>query len=421
MEHGALHDELPGPLRVRGRGHQRLLALALRIRFFRLHQFLVVDGVPLDEINRDAAALAVVLLKQGDMILPLPGDADQLVRQVERVMQAAVHAHAAQGIVDMGCVPGQRHAVPEIGFRYALVHPVQGAVPDPVIFISPVETLQAFLYMRIAEQFVIAVLRCGREQYAPYLVRAQDDAPLFGVRDIVDPGQVVEHVFKRKIGTDDQELLVVGKAAIIDPCGFSHLAAGPVTAGQETRPDGLRAAGRFNTDAHAVIILVEPAHPRIEPVIHAGITRQPVGDNAGQFVLLQLQTVRVGGFIRDQLHAELGDFSGHAIAVLVAVNLQPPGQHLLDHAVAQAGDHFQRGRVKRGGPQVNGRGGSLFQQGHRDIALRQRQGEDRPGRSGAGDDHLGFAFRVFQTHCRSRSARPPRRGKRECVLTLALS
>ena len=125
-------------MRVRGRGHQRLLALALRIRVFRLHQLLVVDGVPLDEINRDAAALAVVLLKQGDMVPPLPGDAGQLVRQVERVMQAAVHAHAAQGIIDMGCVPGQRHAVPEIGFRYALVHPVQGAVPDPVIFISPV-------------------------------------------------------------------------------------------------------------------------------------------------------------------------------------------------------------------------------------------------------------------------------------------
>ena len=69
---------------------------------------LVFDGLALEIFLRHGAALAVIEDEQilaGATQHPL-----QLVREIEGVVEAEVHAHAAQGIVDVGGVSGHQKA-----------------------------------------------------------------------------------------------------------------------------------------------------------------------------------------------------------------------------------------------------------------------------------------------------------------------
>ena len=66
---------------------------------------LVAVGLLLHRLDRDGAALPVVAVEQA--VVGAGPDLLELVRQVERVLDAAIHAHAAKRIVDVGGIAGQ--------------------------------------------------------------------------------------------------------------------------------------------------------------------------------------------------------------------------------------------------------------------------------------------------------------------------
>src|SRR5439155_2289908 len=78
-----------------------------RIALF--HKSLVGDGLRLDVGHRGVAALTVVEIEQ--ILLGLPFyDSCELVRQIDAVVDAAIHAHATDRVVDMSGIPGEQHA-----------------------------------------------------------------------------------------------------------------------------------------------------------------------------------------------------------------------------------------------------------------------------------------------------------------------
>ena len=126
----------------------------------------------------DAEGLLAV--EQAD-VLPLLDDGQQFLRQVKGIVHTAVHAHAAQRIVDVGRVAGQQHAAPTELFGHPLVHLVKGAVDGLVGLGLRQQVLQTRLHRLVGEHLLVALLGAGGKQHAPEGGHAQQHAPLFGV------------------------------------------------------------------------------------------------------------------------------------------------------------------------------------------------------------------------------------------------
>ena len=95
---------------------------------------LIAVGLLLHRLDRNGAPLPVVAVEQA--IVGAGIDPLELVRQVEGVLDAAVHAHAAERIVDMRCIAGKQHAPVPKAFRHPLVHVIDRAVRN-VIRLGP--------------------------------------------------------------------------------------------------------------------------------------------------------------------------------------------------------------------------------------------------------------------------------------------
>src|SRR5262245_59961879 len=90
---------------------------------------LVADGLRLRVLHGDVTALALVALEHVVRGFPAQ-DLDQLVRQVEGVVNAAVHAHGADRAVLVRGVAGEDRAATAEFRRHALVHDVEVAADD---------------------------------------------------------------------------------------------------------------------------------------------------------------------------------------------------------------------------------------------------------------------------------------------------
>src|SRR5262245_2149073 len=90
---------------------------------------LVLDSLALQVFLRNGAALAVVLIEH-IFIRGALNDRSELVGQIERVVEAEIHAHAAERIVDVGGVAGKEKPAVPIARSDALVHAIDIAVDD---------------------------------------------------------------------------------------------------------------------------------------------------------------------------------------------------------------------------------------------------------------------------------------------------
>src|SRR5215831_20270469 len=92
------------------RGSAQLVVIALAYRGVLLRQQpLVADGLRLRVLQRDVSALTLVAVEHLLADFP-PQDLGELLRQVERVMNAAVHAHGADRAVHMRTIAGEDRA-----------------------------------------------------------------------------------------------------------------------------------------------------------------------------------------------------------------------------------------------------------------------------------------------------------------------
>ncbi len=158
----------------RARGHRsprharnRLALLPLDVRDLRSHQRLVRDGVLLHELHAHLPPLAVVEREQFAGIAT-GMDADQLVRKVPRIVDPAIHAHAAERVVDVRGIAREQHAAAVVGARDALVHAVERAVHELVGAVVRGHVMQALLDPAIRQpQRIVLDLRVGGDQHAP--------------------------------------------------------------------------------------------------------------------------------------------------------------------------------------------------------------------------------------------------------------
>ena len=137
-DHALIYDianiELPvvslvdGP--AAGAGCNLALAADFWVGFFQV--VFVADGLRLDIFDGDGAALAVILVQEV-FVAALGQDLDQLFGQVDAVVDAAVHAHAAQGVVHVGTIAGQQDAPVAVGFGNPLVDPIDGQMIGAVL------------------------------------------------------------------------------------------------------------------------------------------------------------------------------------------------------------------------------------------------------------------------------------------------
>ena len=98
-------------------------------RVLLLEQAPVADGLCLGMRKGDMPALAFVAIEDILVCFSMP-DRDKLVRQIEGVMDAAVHPHGPDGTVHMGGVARQDHSPDPKFFRHALVDHVKIACDD---------------------------------------------------------------------------------------------------------------------------------------------------------------------------------------------------------------------------------------------------------------------------------------------------
>src|SRR5262252_9612861 len=129
LDQGAAQQEGARKLGI-FRGPPQLVVIALAYRGVLLRQQpLVADGLRLRVLQRDVTALALIAVEHLLADFP-PQDLGELLRQIERVMNAAVHAHGADRAVHVRAIAGEDRASDAEFLRHPLVHDVKVAADD---------------------------------------------------------------------------------------------------------------------------------------------------------------------------------------------------------------------------------------------------------------------------------------------------
>ena len=120
-----------------------------------------------DVLDRDRSPLPDIEIEQA--VIGATQDLNQLVGQVERIMNSAIHAHAAAGAVEMGRVSRQQDTARPIGFRYALMDAIGALMQNIVLRRRREDALQLRLH-RVGQQRILGALsRLGVEAASPQL------------------------------------------------------------------------------------------------------------------------------------------------------------------------------------------------------------------------------------------------------------
>src|SRR6202042_3624590 len=129
-------------------------------------RLLILDGLRLDIIDLGLAALARVAVEHAVLGAAEP-HVGEFFGQVDRIWGAAVHAHAADRVVDVGAVAGEQHAAFVEGRGDALVHGIERVIGDFVFAALLVDALQAALDAGHAQRRFVGLLLRHRKYAAP--------------------------------------------------------------------------------------------------------------------------------------------------------------------------------------------------------------------------------------------------------------
>ena len=93
-------------------------------RVFFFERFFISDSLRLNVINLRLAALPRIAIEQAHLGTAEP-DLGEFYGKVDGIVDAAVHTHAADRIVDMGAIANEQHATFVEGLSYTLMHRVK--------------------------------------------------------------------------------------------------------------------------------------------------------------------------------------------------------------------------------------------------------------------------------------------------------
>src|SRR5580704_3214311 len=152
-------------------------------------------------------------------------------------MDAAVHAHAADRIVDVGAVAGEQHAAFVEGRGDALVHGIERVIWNFVFAALLVDALQAALDAGHAQRRFVGLLLGHRENAAPDAGRAfafdlEQIDPFVGIGEIIARAIALAGGAEIEAGADLDEALGPGEALESDVGKAPHRAGAAVAADQ---------------------------------------------------------------------------------------------------------------------------------------------------------------------------------------------
>ncbi len=300
-------------------------------------------------------------------------------------MQAAVHPHAAQWIVDVRGIARQENIAVAITPGHPLMHPVDGAMADRVVAILGRDALQRGLGMCVRHDHLIRHGFRNRNEHAPQLGHPQKHEPLVGVGHVVDVAQIVETVFERVRRGDTVKLFRKCQPLELDVQPFSDDRIGTIAGDQVTPAMVTNRKRRLGCQAHACGILCDVHHFLVEAKFDVGHGGEQFADMLHHFPLLALQAVGIAHRARQQPEIEGKDLAGGTIAMLKHRGFQATWQQPFEQP--QVFEHVERRRVKGRCAQVFGGRRKAFDHRHGHALPGQPQGADQSNRACTGNQH----------------------------------
>src|SRR6516162_2676334 len=219
------------------------------LRVLLLQRLLVLNRLRLDVIDLGLAALPRVAVEHARLgaIEPHVGE---LVGEIDRVVDAAVHAHAADRVVDVGAVAGEQRAALVEGRGDALVDGVERVIGNVVVAALVVDALEAALDAGHAQRSLVALVLRHRKHAAPDTGRAlaldlEQIDPLVGIGEVVARAVALPGFAEIEAGADLDEALGPGEAFEGDVGEPAHGARAAVGADQIFAAERLAFAGRI--------------------------------------------------------------------------------------------------------------------------------------------------------------------------------
>ena len=268
-------------------------------------------------------------------------------------MHAAVHAHAADRVVDVGAVAREQDAALAERRGDALVHAVEVDVLDVVATGFWEEFLQPRFEPLRRERRVLVLVVGDRENRAPQPVRVfaahlEQVAPLARVGEIIAEAQIGIDRLEFEGGRDLDELFRIGESLELDVGELAHGAAPAVAADHVVGAQRLDAARRRDLDVDAVRGLHQPGDVVRKPHVEIAGVGVLGGNRRRELVLLILQHERKLDLVLQEIEIELRD---HRVAwpIVETIGAGPEAerQDFLKHA--EFVEHFEARRVDRRG------------------------------------------------------------------------
>ena len=287
----------------------------------------------LHEFDRDGSALTAVEIEQF-LRRAFENDLRQLFRQIGRILDAAVEAHAADRIVDVGGVAGQQHAAFAERLSDALVRHVKIAMHDVVGARRREKRLNARLHAGVAHDVGFRLLGAGGEHRAPQAGRTvgghlEAVAPGAGVGEIAavtKPPLGLEIIRRRQ----DNKALGPGEAFEWNFALLAHDAAAAVGANE------IAAGMRLNTVRPArlghdrTFGLLYPDNLVAEKHLDIQELAEPTEDQLGGLELFALHHIRISRVVLEQRVIELRDqFAARPVPELEDRRNQTGSRHVL--------------------------------------------------------------------------------------------
>jgi hypothetical protein len=170
-------------------------------------------------------------------------------------MNAAVHAHAAERIVDMRGVAGEERTSALERLRHPLVHLVKRDVSDLVVRNAGHHRGHERLREGAAYRELVAFVRRDWKHHAAEARNLQQEVPALGVGDIADGVEVGNDGTKIEGGAHNQKPFRPCEAGKLNSERAAHVAARPVCADEPTAGPPLRFAFARDCNLHACAML----------------------------------------------------------------------------------------------------------------------------------------------------------------------
>jgi len=338
-------------------------------------------AAPATDGARDRPAFGLVAVEQQIAVASAAQHGGELPAEIDRVLDAGVHALAAGRAVDVGGIAGEKHAAVSIADGQPLVDAEGG---EPARAVQPqarraVTVHVALQFVDGAGRVVLVVLAHGEDAPGRFLERKHRDGAAAVPPDV--DALMVEIAVDLDVA--EQVGLRLGVAFEFDAERAAHEAAGAIGADHVHGAQRLGAAvmgAQLGGDAAVVLFEADEFDAAFHCQAEFGGTRR---ENGFGDALRQQQRVGVGA-VDAVADLERGQLP-FAVADPQRVQAGAGGDELVDDA--EPGECFEAAAPDGERLRDGGRHRGAVDQAHRNAVAAQGDGQRQAGRAGAADQN----------------------------------